>query len=177
MRKSRNWARLAIPALIIGTCGAAIGADTVETLYVRSEMIGPVNEATATMWDVGNDAIGEDGDIDPSLMADESWDRIAAAAKELEASANRMADAQIIRAALPGHEGDEQPGAYSMADVQLYIDEDPALFRAMARAMADHSAKVRAAANARRAGETSLLIGELDQVCEACHARYWYPDG
>ena len=177
MGELRHWAWLTVPALLIGTCGAAIGADAGETLYVRSEMAGPVNDATTALWDVGNDAMGENGDIDPALMSDESWDRILAAASILEASSNRMADAQAIRAALPGHEQDEEPGTYAMADVQRYIDADPQLFRTMAREMADHSAKMRTAANAREASETSLLIGELDQVCEACHTRYWYPEG
>lgn len=173
----RRWAGVAIPALLIGICGAAIAADAEETLYVRSEMLGAVNEATAALWDVGNNAMGENGDIDPRLMSEEAWDRIAAAAAILEASSRRMADAHTIKAALPGHELDEQPDAYSMADVQRYIDEDPQMFRAMAQAMADHSAKVQAAAHSRQAGETSLLIGELDQICETCHVRYWYPEG
>lgn len=177
MIRVRRLAGAAIPALLIGICGAAIAADGDETLYVRSEMLGPVNEATAALWDVGNSAMGEDGEIEASLMSEESWDRIAAAAAILEASSRRMADAHAIKAALPGHELDEQPDAYSMADVQRYIDEDPQMFRAMAQAMADHSVKVQAAAHSRQASETSLLIGELDQICETCHARYWYPEG
>ena len=182
MRKpTRNWARMAVPALLLATCGAAIatdaGPDADKVLYIRSEMAGPVNEATAALWDVGNAAMGEDGDIDPALMSDESWDRVAQAASALEAASNRMAEAQAIRAALPGHEQDEEPGTYSMADIQGYIDADPQLFQEMSRAMAHHSAKIRTAANARQAAETSLLVGELDQVCESCHTRYWYPEG
>ena len=78
---------------------------------------------------------------------------------------------------MPGHERDVQPGAYSMKDVQAYFDADPQAFRIMARKLAEHAAKISAAAKAREGKQAGLLVGELDQLCESCHAKYWYPQG
>lgn len=175
----RRLAMVVVPALVAAACGGALAEDGAGggTLYVRSEMQGPVNEATNALWDIGNNAMGDDGAMDPALMDEGKWAALAGAADRLETASNRMAEAGAIRAAIPGHEADVEPGAYSMEDVQSYIDADPAAFRLMAKALAQHAAKIGAAAKARDAEQAGSLVGELDQVCETCHAKYWYPEG
>jgi cytochrome c556 len=167
---------VAIPALVLCSFGAA-GAVDDGTLYVRPSMQGPVNDATNALWDIGNNAMDDEGGIDPAQMDEAKWAKLVDAAGQLEAEAQTMASAQTIRAALPGEGAVVQPGAYAMKDVQRYIDADPQAFRLLAKALGDHAAKISAAAKARDARNAGLLVGGLDQVCESCHAEYWYPEG
>lgn len=176
----RKLAMVALPALVlamVGTAWAADGATDAGPLYVRPAMQGPVNEATNALWDIGNNAMDDEGGIDPAQMDDAKWARLVEAAGVLEAEARVMENAQAIHAALPGEGSVVEPGAYAMEDVQRYIDADPQAFRLLAKALGDHAAKITAAANARDAKNAGLLVGEIDQVCEACHAQYWYPQG
>lgn len=172
----RKLAMLAVPALILAGWGAVQASEGSE-LYVRPLMQGGVNTAVNELWDIGNNAMNDTGGIDPAQMDDEKWARLENAATLLESESRKMAEAQIIHAALPGEGSVVEPGAYSMADVQSYLDADPQAFRLLASAMATHSGKIAAAAKARDAETAGQLVGEVDQVCEACHAKYWYPEG
>jgi hypothetical protein len=173
----RILAMAAAPALLLTLGAAPMPAEDDGTLYIRSHMQGPVNDATNALWDIGNNAMDDEGGIDPAQMDDAKWERLIQAAGLLELSGQKMAETPTIKAAFPGHEKDVEPGAYSMADVQSYYDADPQAFRLMAQNLAAHAAKISAAAKAREAKQAGLLVGELDQVCEACHAKYWYPEG
>ncbi|MBO9601914.1 MAG: cytochrome c [Novosphingobium sp.] len=166
-----------LPLLVLTVAAVPVPTGSDDTAYIRSYMQGPVNDATNRLWAVGNAAMDDEGGIDPARMTDPDWDELVHSADLLEVSASKLADAPTIRAAMPGHERDVQPGAYSMKDVQAYFDADPQAFRIMARKLAEHAAKISAAAKAREGKQAGLLVGELDQLCESCHAKYWYPQG
>lgn len=172
----RKIAIIAGPVLALAALGA-VNASPDDILYVRPAMQGGINDATNALWDIGNNAMDDTGGIDPALMDEEKWARLEEAALLLESESRKMAAAGTIRAAVPGEEMLEEPGTFSMADVQSYIDADPQTFRLLSTAMGDHSARIVKAARARDAETAGLLVGEVDQVCEACHALYWYPEG
>jgi hypothetical protein len=165
------------PILLLTAAAVPMPSEDDGTVYIRSEMQGPIAEATNRLWDIGNNAMDDEGGIDPAQMDEAKWLELDRSAAVLEVASRQMADAPEIKAAFPGHERDVQPGAYSMQDVQSYFDADPQAFRLMARGLAEHAAKISAAAKAREARQAGLLVGELDQVCESCHAKYWYPQG
>ncbi len=173
----RRMAILAIPMLLAAGIGTARALDEDGVLIVQRAMQQEINAATNELWDVGNNAMNENGGIDPAQMDDAKWARLVASAGQLEQEAKLMAAAPTIRAAITGKEAAEEPGSFSMEDVQSYIDADPQAFREMAAALGRHAADIASAARARDVAKTGLLIGELDQVCESCHARYWYPQG
>jgi hypothetical protein len=169
---------LAPLALGIALATAALAADTDDgQVIVRQEMLHGINDTTMEIWDVGNNAMGNNGGIDPSRMDDASWAKLADAADRLAADAQKMADAKLIRAASPDEAKDVEPGSFSLEDVQGYIDADPAAFRAFAAALAGHAGKLSAAARKHDAAAAGPLVDGLDSVCEACHAKYWYPQG
>jgi cytochrome c556 len=173
----RKLAIAAAPLLLLALGATPMPEEGDGTLYIRSHMQGPINDATNALWEIGNNAMDDEGGLDPAQLDDARWAELIRAADLLGLASQKMADAPEIRAAFPGHEKDEEPGAYSMEDVQSYFDADPQAFRLMAQALADHSARISAAAKARDAKNAGLLIGEIDQVCETCHAKYWYPEG
>jgi hypothetical protein len=171
---------LAPLALGIALVSVALAADADAEggqVIVRQEMQQGINDATMEIWDVGNNAMGNQGGIDPKLMDEASWTKLGTAAGRLAADAQKMADAKTILAADPAESKDVEPGSFSIEDVQGYIDGDPAAFRAFAAALAVHAEKLSTAAKDKDAAAAGPLVDQLDSVCEACHAKYWYPQG
>lgn len=167
-------------ALGIALASAALAMDSEAEgiqVIVRQEMQQGINDATMEIWDVGNNAMGDQGGIDPKLMDEASWTKLATAAGRLATDAQKMADAKTILAASPGESKDVEPGSFSIEDVQGYIDSDPQAFRAFAAALAAHAEKLSAAARDKDAATAGPLVDQLDSVCESCHAKYWYPQG
>lgn len=142
---------------------------------VRSAMQQGVNPAMLAIWDVGNNALNDEGGIDPALMDDAKWASVAEAADRLAEVGKGMAAAESFIAAAPGNR-EVADGEIAMAAVQQHIDADPAGLKQMAAAFAEHSERLAAAARAKDAGTAGGLISEMDGVCETCHARYWYPE-
>ena len=150
-------------------------AQPAAPLDVRAAMQERINPAMLAIWDVSNNALGDDGGIDPGLMDDGKWQRIAEAAGHLSAASKAMATADAFVAAGPGN-GEVGNGEITMAAVQEHLDHDPAQLRQMAAALADHADRIAAAARARDARTAGDLIGETDAVCESCHMTFWYPE-
>jgi cytochrome c556 len=172
--------------LALAACAAATGeqtsdpiasapAATGEPLYVRQVMQQRINPAMLAVWDVGNNAMNEEGGIDPALMDAAKWSSLHDAATRLAAAAKDMAAAQVIRAAHPSNTGVAE-GEVSMAKVQQLIDSDPAGFRRLAADQAAHAGLLATAAAGGDAATAGPLVAEMDGVCESCHARYWYAE-
>lgn len=144
-------------------------------LDVRAVMQQSVNPAMLSIWDVTNNAMNDEGGVDPAQMDAAKWQQIAAGADELAAAGTAMAEAQAFVAAAPDNAAVDE-GAVPMAEVQQHLDSDPRLFAQMAAAFAAHSAQLAEAAKKQDAVATSALVIEMDGVCESCHARFWYPE-
>lgn len=144
-------------------------------LDIRATMQDRVNPAMLAIWDVGNNALNDDGGIDPKLMDAAKWTQVAQAAGQLSAASRDIAAAgAFIAASADNSEVGE--GEIAMAAVQQHIDADPAGLRQMATALADQADQIAAAARTKDATTAGELIAEMDTVCESCHSRYWYPE-
>ena len=172
--------RILVGGLTIGAALASVafaaGSDP-GMFIVRPAMQHEISGATDEIWAVGNAAMDDNGGIDPTRMDDASWTKLEGAAASLQAEALKMQQAQTIRAARPGHSKDVELGSFSLEDVQGYIDSDPQAFRDLSGVLVKHAAKLREAAHDRDAASAGMLVGQLEGVCEACHAKYWYPEG
>jgi hypothetical protein len=168
-------ARLAATAALAFAAACTTAALPVGTLDVRAAMQQHINPAVMSIWDVTNNAMDDEGGIDPAQMDDARWRQVAEGAERLAASGREMAAASAFVAAAPGNTAVDE-GEVSMAEVQRHIDGDPRLFRLMASAQASHADRLAAAARAQDAAATGELVAGLDSVCESCHARFWYPE-
>jgi hypothetical protein len=172
----RKFVLIPIAASAAMLFGSACATEPVMvTTNVRDVMQQGINAATLVVWDVGNNAMSDDGGIDPALMTEDSWTRLEDAARLMVENADQMANAEAIYAGTAS-EADSAPGTVTMADVQGFIDADPEGFRAAASLLSDHAAQIGAAARARDAQAAGDLVAQLDQVCEVCHSQYWYPE-
>jgi cytochrome c556 len=165
----------ALAALAIGT--ATLAAEPANTAVdVRSNMVEGVNPAALAIWEVGNAAMDESGDLDPAQMDAAAWARVQEAAQSLGTYAHRLAAAGAIRASGPDLVDGKLPeGVSSRAQIQAMIDANPAGFRASAAAMEEQAKALAAAAAKNDLKVTGELIGSFDQACQGCHEDYWYP--
>lgn len=168
------------PSVFIASAGLAVFAasavaQSAAPLDVRTTMQDQVNPAMLAIWEVGNNALNEEGGIDPALMDADKWGRVAKAADQLAIAGNAMAAAEGFVAASPNNTMVAE-GEIAMATVQQHLDADPAGLRQMATAFAEHSERLAAAARTQDAGTAGDLIAGMDGLCESCHSRYWYPE-
>jgi cytochrome c556 len=166
------------PVFVASTALAFVAATALAqpaTLDVRAVMQQRVNPAMLAIWAVGNNALNDEGGIDPKLMDAGKWAQVAEAADQLAAVGKDMAGAGSFIAAAPDNR-EVADGEIAMTAVQQHIDGDPAGLKQMAAAFADHAQRLATAARAQDAASAGDLISEMDGVCETCHARYWYPE-
>jgi cytochrome c556 len=110
-------------------------------------------------------------------MTAAGWNKIIAAAEKVKQASQTLAKADHAIAAAPGVkiEGEGNEGVAGAKQVQAAIDRDPAEFRTRATALATSMDQIVAAAKAKSAAKVFEVSGVLDQVCEDCHQKFWYP--
>ncbi len=173
---NRNRLLLALP--FVAACSQADAPPAAEMPTLHTVMLNEVDANADALWDVTNAAIGDEGGLDPAKLDDAHWLKIAELADKVSAGATKIAAMDPIVAAPPGTNiGDSNiVGGHSAAQVQAFIDRDPAGLRALAEALGTHTSDLAAAARAHDAVAAGPLIDALDQVCESCHLEYWYPE-
>jgi cytochrome c556 len=178
VREPRYASTMSKPSLVVATAALAFFAATAVAqgaapLEVRAVMQAQVNPGMLGIWDIGNNALNDEGVFDAALVDDAKWAALAKGADDLAAAGRTMAAAESFIAAAPGNT-EVAEGEVTMAHVQGKLDANRTGFRANATAFADHAAKLAAAAKAHDAAATGDLVGEMDAVCESCHAEFWY---
>ena len=155
---------------------AAQAAD--KPLLLQPLMKTVVAPQAQALWDVGNRALDEDGKPDVSTLKPADWAKLAKAAQAMKSAAQALADAPKVQVAPSGAklENEDAPGQKNAGQVQGFIDADPREFAGHARALVDVSDAFFKAAQTKNAQTLADASGRLDEVCEACHTRYWYPD-
>jgi len=137
-----------------------------------------VGVQTQVIWDVGNRAQDDQGNPDASKLSTGDWAKIVDAAGKVKQASQTLARADHVMVAAPGVkiEGEGNAGAAGAKQVQAAIDANPAAFRTLSQALAASMEQIGAAAKAQDAKKVFELSGALDQVCEDCHVKFWYPE-
>jgi cytochrome c556 len=170
--------RSAGPAILLLSLSACTTTGVVassDPYYVRHAMQAEVNPAIMAIWDVTNNAMNEEGGIEPALVDEAQWNALAQSSAVLESSGREMEAAPELRAAHPDNWATSEHEV-TMDQVQAALDADPEGFRRFAAEFADHSARLRLAALARDAATTGELVAQMDATCASCHAQYWYAE-
>jgi cytochrome c556 len=131
------------------------------------------------IWDVGNQAQNDKGDPDPSKLKPADWAKLVTAGTQVKQVAQTLAKADHVMASAPGQKIDGEGGsadAPTAKQVQGYIDKEPQVFRAFAQALSGSMDQIVAAAQAKNAAKLFDVSGNLDQICEDCHVKFWYPN-
>ena len=166
---------LALASLSLLASGSVAVSQSPAPVDVRHEMQAEVNPAIVAVWDVTNEALDDNGNLNPALISDAGWTQIADNAAKMAASTERMAAGDRFIAASPGNWATEDYEV-SMDVVQASLDAEPAGFRAFAAAFALKARELESAARTRDAAKLSEIVPAMDGACAGCHAAFWYPE-
>jgi len=154
---------------------AACSQQNATPVDIRATMQGQVNPAMTAIWDVGNNALDDNGALDASLLDDAKWAAVAENADKLAAAGKAISEAGSFVAAAADNSTVGE-GEITMAAVQQHIDGNPDGLKQHGASFADSATRLAAAARAKDAKTAGDLISGMDQVCENCHLDYWYPE-
>jgi hypothetical protein len=129
------------------------------------------------IWDITNGALDDNGNIDPAQLERKEWKRLAKAGMRLNDTALSLAATSPLKVVAPGATAEDSGGSatLSLEQVQTLIDSQPEAFKEELRAFASTSAQLAAAARKRDGAALNMQLGRLNEGCETCHQKFWYP--
>ncbi len=164
-------------ALGIAVAAAALGQGG-QALMLHPLMKDVVAPQAQVLWDIGNKGMDDDGKADGSKLKPADWTALLAASQKMKDAASAVAAAQQIAIAPAGAKLQDEgaPGASTPKQIQGYIDANRAAFAYHAKKLAGVADDFYQAAKARDAAKLMDASSRLDEVCEACHTQFWYPE-
>jgi len=153
---------------------AAPAPDFRLTGTIKDIMDGVVDPSADYLWDSVSTIVTRKGVEERRPRTDEDWKNVRRRAIELiEAPNLLMMDGRKV--AKPG-EKSENPGIeLGPEDIQQIIDGDRATFIQRAHALQDAGLKALAAIDKKDVDGLSDAGEAIDEACEQCHLKYWYP--
>lgn len=144
-------------------------------LEIMTATMTPRSDA---IWKLAGDLYDDKGNLDAKKLTDQQWTDMNLAAVAMSASAKTLGETGGIKVVAPGGriQSEGTPDGATAAQVQAAIDADPqgfAMFSAQLVAVAD---EIAAATAARDAMKTDDAQNRLNDVCMACHVKFWYPN-
>jgi len=139
-------------------------------------MAFPIDQYANDLWGAVATVSTEEGSKDIAPTTDEDWNALRQKALVLMESANLLVIERPV--AHPGQKlrAEGGPGDYTPQQAQDAITKEPAAFAAFAAALHGAAGQVLAAIDARDVDKFLDAGSVLQEACEACHKRFWYPD-
>jgi hypothetical protein len=108
---------------------------------------------------------------------DEEWAAVRRDAMTIVEAANLL----VMDGRRVAHEGQQledahTPGIWTAEEIQTAIDGSRPIFIERAHALQSAGLAALSAIDARDADALSAAGGALDEACEQCHLKYWYPN-
>jgi hypothetical protein len=150
----------------------AASSDTIQS--IMATQIDPSADALWASVSITSTAAGTE--FKQPRTAGE-WDAIRVHAIKLIAASDLLGS--------PGHhvvlaggqtEDASTTGIEKPADIERAIHADPAAFGRAAQVLRAAGVKMLAAIDAKNADAVTVAGGDIDEACESCHLRYWYPN-
>ena len=146
------------------------------TAGIKDIMAFLVDPAADALWESVSIEQTPQGEVDHQPHTNQEWRMVRGHAVRLMESANLLVmDGRKV--AMAGHELEDQgtPGNLTAAESQAAIDDDHATFVSFAQALHDVGEQMLSATESQDPQRLMELGDSLDQVCEGCHLRFWYP--
>jgi hypothetical protein len=140
-------------------------------------MEGQVEPSSKFIWDAVSTENTAKGPVDHQPKTDADWKAVRLNALQLAEAANLL----VMEGRRVAHEGQtlrDKPGPtdYLPERAQQEIDANRATFVAFARALQDTAMAAAASADKRSVDALLDAGGAIDEACEQCHKRFWYPE-
>lgn len=146
---------------------------------IRELMEGIIDPAADVLFDAVAIDVTAAGVSKTAPATDEQWKHVRRNALLLAEATNLLKmPGRLVAPPTPiaGLEN-EPPGLGDLTppEIQRLIDSDPATFNRLAQGLADAAQLALKAADARNVDDLFASGEPIDQACENCHIRYWYP--
>jgi len=146
------------------------------TAGIQDIMAYMIDPAADFLWDSVSTSVTSAGTEEKQPRTDAEWNEVRKQAVILTESANLilMADRHVARAGntLEDH---GTPGNLTATESERAITTDRATFESFAHALRDVGKRMLQAADEKNP-QAILDAGDtMDQVCEGCHLKFWYP--
>jgi hypothetical protein len=177
-----TWALLAVPAACSQQSEPAAPATRdpaplaiayAPASTLQEIMDSVVDPAADAIWDAVSFTSDASGTHEKKPTTAEEWHQLRRASVVLVESANLLAvpgrKVAVTSKTLVNEDLD-------LAAIQQRLDTRHAEFSALASALRDVGLKLIAAADRQDVEAITELGGKLDEVCEACHRPFWYPE-
>lgn len=141
---------------------------------IKDLMDGVVDPSADYLWDSVSTIVTRKGVEERRPRTDEDWKNVRRRAIALIEAPNLLI-MEGRRVAKPG-EKSENPGIeLGPEDIQQIVDGDRATFVQRAHALQDAAQKALTAIDKKDVDGLSDAGEAIDEACEQCHLKYWYP--
>lgn len=140
-------------------------------------MLGTIDANADALWESVATVSTEKGIEERQPRTPEEWKKVRFQALAIIEGANLlMMEGRVV--AHPGQQLDEPGGQgdFTPAQAQAAIDADRATFLSYARALQDTAQLMLKAIDNKSPDGMLEAGGALDEACEQCHLKFWYPN-
>ena len=167
------------PAASTATAEAApaVAAPITKDASVIDLMRNTIAPTADALWGAVGSESTATGTRDLAPSTDAEWAALRQKAQTLVDSAKAIAEAGRM-VAHPGQKLKDPPGPGDLSpeQAQAQITKDRAVYVGFATAMQGVGNDYLAAIDKKNVEAITDVGGKLDEVCEACHTRFWYPN-
>lgn len=145
------------------------------TASVQEIMQSIIDPNADDVWNSVSTIVTSAGVEDRSPKSEEEWQAVRKHAITLAEAANLL----LIEGRPVAHAGSTTSSVeaeLSADETQKLIDNNRDKFNTFAVALHDATGEAITAIDAKNTEELVRIGGKIDQVCESCHATYWYPN-
>jgi hypothetical protein len=137
-------------------------------------MDSEVDPSADFIWASVSSSVTKQGLEEHRPHTDKEWHELRRRAIVLAEAANLLSISG--RRAANGNSTLEEVGPLDTAAIQKRLDANPVALAGFADGLRSVSLQLLEAIDKRDVAGISNLGGTLDEVCEACHLTFWYPD-
>jgi hypothetical protein len=177
--------RLSVPVVIwlplaVGCSGKqseAPASPFIPTASIQEIMNSQVDPAADFLWEAVSTEVTASGTVNHQPQNDAEWLELRHAAIRLIESSNLLVMPDR-RVAAEGHrlEDAHVQGISSAEDIEHAIDADRGAFVSHAHDLHSAATQMLSAIDAKNPEALIEAGGKLDEACEGCHLKYWYPN-
>jgi len=170
-------------AILLSSCGQQ--APTPAQMESPFKLVAGIQDLMALQIDPAADALWEsvsttttaDGSHEQKPLSDADWAKARGHALTLIEASNLllMEGRRVKREGVQVLEDHGTPGNLSAEESQQAIDSNRQTFVAFATALRDVGSQMLTAVEAKNPDGIMEAGATMDQVCESCHLKFWYP--
>lgn len=152
-------------------------AEAPQQASVLDLMSKQIDPAADFIWESVATISTEAGVEERHPRTDAEWQEVRTRAVQL-IEATKLLKADGLKVAHPGQKLSEPGGEgdFTPEQAQAAIDAEHPTFVAYARALEDTATLMLAAIDKKSPDDMLEVGGALDEACEQCHTKFWYPN-